>query len=425
MKFFGWRGGRKLIKRILFDKLIPGMFVHAFHTTDDHPFFSRSRKIREAREIVFIGEHNITEVDIDTDRGLDIVETVVLESVRQEGREACPEKRAPPIKTFQQTFQREPLNRELVRAQKAKSKARKLVGNILNDVRLGKQAHLGQVRDAIVDMTDSMFRNPDAMLTLGLLKDKDEYTFMHSVNVSVFLISFCQSMDICGDDIIEVGTGAILHDIGKMKVPQDILHKPGSLTGEEFAKIKEHVIFAEQVLSDAPEISQVSMEVVSQHHERMDGTGYPRGLANDQISLYGQMGAVVDVYDAITSKRCYHEAMTAHSALQKMMKWTGAHFNPDLFQKFVRSIGIYPIGTLVRLENSLLAVVIEPNREKPLYPIVIVIFDIIKRRKLTPRRVDLMERSKRDPGFRIKGQEAADQWRINPARFIPRPKQSA
>ena len=418
---------RDVIKRIPFFKLSPGMFVSDFHAPlDEHPFFSRPRKIREPREIAFIARYGISEVDIDTDRGLDVSETVTVETVPRVEAVAPPERSAPPKATVQRPVGGESLNREIVRAEKVKNKARKLVGRVLNDARIGRQIEIGPVRDAIVEMTDSMFRNPDAMLTLSQLKDRDEYTFMHSVNVGVFMISFCQSVGMCGDDIIEVGTGAILHDIGKMRVPREVLNKPGRLTDAEFALIREHVALGEQSLADSPDISRIALDVVGQHHERMDGTGYANGASGEGITTHGRMAAIVDVYDAITSDRCYHKGMTAHTALKKMMEWSTTHFDPGLFQQFVKSVGIYPIGTLVRMENHLLGVVLEPNREEPLYPVVAVVFDTVSRKRLSPVRVvNLKIRSKLEPGYRIKGQESADKWRIDPALFVPRPKKAA
>jgi putative nucleotidyltransferase with HDIG domain len=181
--------------------------------------------------------------------------------------------------------------------------ANRIVRNLIQDVRLGKQVELEQLDPVVENIITSVFRNQDALLPLLRLKDHDNYTFQHSVSVCALLVSFARGLKLERPIIKEIAIGGLLHDVGKAKVPDDILNKPAKLTEAEFAKMKSHVVQSILILQNTPGISQIALDVAGQHHERFDGTGYPNKLKGDEISLYGRMGAIVDVYDAITSDR--------------------------------------------------------------------------------------------------------------------------
>ncbi len=155
--------------------------------------------------------------------------------------------------------------------------------------------------------------------------------------------------------------GALLHDIGKVMVPDEILHKPGRLTDSEFTEMKHHVVYGRDMLRGMEGVSELSLTTVAQHHERIDGSGYPDGLKGDEISQHGKMVAIVDVYDAITADRCYHRGMTPNMGIKKLLEWSDSHLDRSLVNHFIRCIGIYPVGSLVLLESGRLGVVIESN----------------------------------------------------------------
>ncbi|HJV28797.1 MAG TPA: HD-GYP domain-containing protein, partial [Aromatoleum sp.] len=252
-----------------------------------------------------------------------------------------------------------------------------------------------------------------ALLPLLHLKDHDDYTFMHSVSVCALLTSFARTLELPREVIKEISIGALLHDVGKAKVPDDILNKPAKLTEAEFDKMKSHVVQSKIILQHTPGISEIALDVAAQHHERYDGTGYPNKLKGSEISLYGQMGAIVDVYDAITSNRVYHKGMPPTQALRKLLEWSKYHFDPKLVHTFIRSVGIYPSGSLVRLESGKLAVVQGQNSEHLLQPTVLVMFDALKRCYVTPQLVDLAKSNDV-----IIEHEDFDKWGIDPARWI-------
>ncbi|MBF0142339.1 MAG: HD-GYP domain-containing protein [Magnetococcales bacterium] len=420
-----------MIKRVSVDRLVPGMFVHDFNhdwrdpccQDRDPNAFRGQRLLRTDEEIQAIIAHGLKELYIDTTKGRDEEEAPTAREVEarlaaqlaalgdEDGEEH-------PVERPRRTF-----NEEIGRASEVRRAARKIVGEVLGDARLGQQVQVAQVKSVVQEMAESMFRNPDAVLSLSLIKQRDEYTFMHSVNVGVFLMSFCRALGYDEGLITEVGVGGMLHDIGKMKTPERVLNKPGKLTDEEFQIMKQHVVWSRRVLEESPGISETSLFVASQHHERYDGSGYPRGLKGDEIGIFGQMAAIVDVYDAITSDRVYHKGNTPHQALKRMLEWSRHHFSPVLYQQFVQVVGIYPIGTLVRLENGLVAVVLQPSAESLLHPTVKVVADGRKGVLLQPHDLNLMEKKGDSAGgYKIVGVESAEKWKINPRMFLPEPK---
>ncbi|MBF0347640.1 MAG: HD-GYP domain-containing protein [Magnetococcales bacterium] len=419
---------KETIIKIKIIDLKVGMYVTDFNHDWRNPCcqdkdpnaFRGPRLIRTESEIQAIIDHGIKELFIDIAKGketdgksLNEVEQKLSQQLLELGDDEELAIKFNPEKPFSE---------ELSAAAEVKSKARMIVGHVLTDARLGKQVALAPVQDAVRGMAESMFRNPDAILSLSLIKKRDEYTFMHSVNVGVFLMSFCRALDMEEETIIKVGVGGMLHDIGKMKTPEHILNKPGKLTDEEFLIMKQHVVFSRQILEQTAGIPEISIYVAAQHHERFDGTGYPSGLSGDEINEFGQMAAIVDVYDAITSDRIYHKGNPPHVALKRMLDWSTNHFNTKLYQKFIQCVGIYPIGTLVRLENHLVGIVIHSNRESLLYPVIKVILDAKTGKRFNPRDINLMEHSAdTGGGFRIVRPEPNDKWKIDPKQFMPKP----
>ena len=263
-------------------------------------------------------------------------------------------------------------------------------------------------------MVESVFRNQDALLPLARLKNLDDYTFEHSVGVSALLIAFGRSMKLSKDVIKEIALGGLLLDIGKANIPDAILKKPGKLTDDEFARMQSHVVEGLKLLNQVPGISEIALQMVSEHHERFDGTGYPNKLAGKQISLYGQMAAIVDVYDAITSDKVYCRGMPPTQALKKLLEWSKHHFDPQLVQGFIRAIGIYPTGTLVRLESNRMGVVVEQNEGNLLEPVVRVFYHAAQQYYIPPEIVDLSKVQDKIASF-----ENYDKWKIDPYQWLP------
>ena len=393
-----------MIKLIPIEKLQPGMYIHDLNCGwMEHNFLRNRFAVKSDEDVTKVRELGVHEIYIDTTQGLDVEEAPTQEEAAHkvdEVLEAIATDAAAPIR-------HDAVRREVERARSLHNEANRIVRDMMGDIRLGKQIQLEQIEPLVERIVDSIFRQQDAMLPLARLKDHDEYTFQHSVSVCA------RTLKLPRDIIHEIAVGALLHDVGKAAVPDEILNKPAKLTDAEFLKMKSHVVQSKIILQGTPGISQIALDVAAQHHERFDGTGYPNKLKGDEISLYGQMGAIVDVYDAITSNRVYHKGMAPTEALRKLLEWSKFHFNPTLVQAFIRAVGIYPTGSLVRLESRRLAVVQAQNPENLMQPVVKVIFHS-RGYYMTPEIVDL--RRSQD---RIVGHEDFEAWNIDPARWLP------
>ena len=264
-----------------------------------------------------------------------------------------------------------------------------MMQHLMEDARLGKQVEVEQIEPISEQMIESAFRNKDAFISLSRIKTKDQYTFMHSVSVAGLMITFSRAMGFDMDLIRQVSIGGLLHDIGKMKTPNEILNKPGKLDDNEFKIMKSHVVYSREMLEGRAGISQAALDVAALHHERVDGTGYPLGLKGDEISEVGQMSTIVDVYDALTSVRVYKSAWEPSVALKKLLEWSSSHFNPAQVKQFIRCLGIYPVGTLVELDSGLVGIVLKQGETDLLKPVVRIIYSTRKRDYVKIREVDL------------------------------------
>ncbi len=403
------------IKKVTVQQLTPGMFIHDLNCGWlDHPFVRNQFMIDSMSVVTKIAKQGIREVYIDTARGQDIPDAPSKKEVDQALEETIDHvmEHAPP------EFINTSFEEELAHAQTAASEASRVVTDIMDDVRLGRQVDIERV-DGVVDaMVSSILRNKDAMLSLGRIRSADEYTFQHSVSVAALMIAFAKDQGNDHAKVMEIGTGALLHDIGKMKTPLQILNKPGKLSDDEFNEMRKHVVFSDEILRATSSIGADALAVAAQHHERYDGSGYPRGLSGEQINHFGQMAAIVDVYDAISSDRVYHKGQEPTAVLKKLVEWSKYHFNEVLVHQFIRCVGIYPVGTLVRLQSGRLAVVVESGEKGPLYPIVRAVFDIKHKRYITPVDIDLSNPTSKSGDDKIVSYENEAQWGIRPHKFI-------
>ncbi len=401
------------IKKIPVAQLRPGMYIHDVNCSWlDHPFVTNSFAVQDDKRVREIKSLGIHEVYIDTHLGQDVADAPTEEEVQH-----SIEARMVDIANEQaRVIQPVPLGAEIERAKRLHSDANRIVRLMIQDIRLGKQIEMEQVEPLVENMVDSIFRNQDALLPLGRLKDHDNYTFQHSVSVCALLVSFGRGLKLERPLIKELAIGGLLHDVGKARVPDEILNKPAKLSDAEFAKMKSHVVQSIIILQNTPGISQIALDVAGQHHERFDGSGYPNQLKGEQISLYGRMGAIVDVYDAITSDRVYHKGMPPTAALGRLLEWSSYHFDPALVKAYVKSLGIYPTGTLVRMESGRLGVVMEQNADNMMKPRVNVIYHAEHQRYLKPETVDLSWSGCKD---RITSHEDYATWGIDPKPWLP------
>lgn len=400
-----------MIKQIRTDQLKPGMFIHDLNCGWlDHSFLSSTFKVRDQATVDKILELGIRELYIDTVKGADVWEARPQTEVDADLERRLQEIAQKPVEKPVVAD----LKNEAVRARRLHAEANKVVRQVLDDIRFGQKFQVDRVESLIDNMMESVFRNQNALLPLARLKKLDDYTFEHSVGVSALLIVFGRVMKLPKETIKELALGGLLHDIGKIQIPDSIIDKPGKLTDDEYLLIQSHVSAGTKLLENAPGISDVVLKVVGEHHERIDGSGYPNRLVGKQISLYGQMAAIVDVYDAITSEKVYNHGMPATQALKKLLEWSKHHFDPQLVQAFIRAVGIYPTGSLVRLESNRMGVVIEQNDGKLLEPVVRVFYHAGQQHYVPPEIVDLAKMQDR-----VASIESYEKWKIDPYQWLP------
>ena len=386
------------------------MFIHALvGSWMNHPFWRTRFLIRTDEEIAKILDAGIEEVYIDTDKGIDDQESRGAAEVRAE----VDAELAEVVNETSGIVLRVPLAEELSNARQIHSRASKVVRGMMQDVRLGKAISLGDVEPVVEAITGSLARNSSALLGLLGIKNKDDYTFQHSVSVGTLLMAFGRTLDFSPDDLREIGLGGMLHDLGKMKVPDAILNKPGRLTDDEFAVIKRHPVDGHAILQETRGVGEIPLDITRHHHERINGRGYPDGLSGEAISRHARMAAIVDVYDAITADRCYHKAMTATEALRRMWEWSSNDFDRGMLQGFMKCVGIYPVGTVVRLESGIIGVVVEQGEASLLTPRVKAVFHSKSFRQLPPSVIDLAQ-----SGERIASTESPERWPVDVAAHL-------
>lgn len=404
-----------MIKKILVAQLRVGMFVHDFNCHwMDHPFPRNHLLITSDAQLEKVIRTGIPELYIDTSKGLDVADAPTLQEARADlekeiVRLATKPLDAPPRRSVAE---------EMARAREVKDQAYQLVRTVMHDVRLGKAVELDQVEPVVENITESILRNPGALIGLLRIKNKDDYTFLHSVSVCTMLVAFCRSTGMDAATTHQAGLGGLLHDTGKALVPDSILNKPGRLTEEEFEVIKRHPQDGYNILRESKQVGDIPLDITLHHHERMDGRGYPDKLPGDRISLLAQMAAIVDVYDAITADRCYRKGMPAAEALRKIYEWSKFHFRPEQVQQFIRCVGIYPVGTLVMLESQRLGVVVEPHETNLLAPTVNVFFNAKSKLYIKPQMVDLSNPLGAGGGDKIVSHELPEKWQVDPMKFF-------
>jgi HD-GYP domain-containing protein (c-di-GMP phosphodiesterase class II) len=393
------------------------MFIHDLNCSwIKHPFFGSGRNIKiDSDQIVEkIINHGIPEVYIDTELGLDVGDAPTQEEIERE----IQEKIVKAIEKVPETGSLVSVEEEILNARKIKQETVHTVQRIMDDVTSGGQIKSEKVKHLVDDIVNSVFRNQDALIGLGRLRKINDYLYNHSMSVCVLMTTFCRNLGFDTRAIKEIGIGAMLHDIGISKIPTSILNKKSALTDEEYEKIKEHVQHGRTLLEQTEGITETSLTAAYQHHERLDGSGYPNALKGDEITQYGQAMAIVDVYDALTTKRCNKRKIQPTEALKMLYEWDG-QFNSDLVQKFIRCIGIYPVGSLVLLESGLLAVVVNHGEENALKPIVRAAYDTKTESTIvTPYDIDLAKPSGKGGGDRIESYASPEQWDIQPDRYL-------
>jgi HD-GYP domain-containing protein (c-di-GMP phosphodiesterase class II) len=377
-----------MLKKINVRDIRSGMFIHEIcGSWMEHPFWKKAFLLSENEDLKALKTCGVQEVWIDTDKGLDVGADAVVST--DDEAKARVEADLLRIAVEPVHVARVRLEEELDRARKLQAKSKAAVTSMFQEARMGNAIKVSDAAPLVEEINQSISRNPEAFLNLARLKTKDDYTYMHSIAVCALMIALGKQLELTADELKEAGLAGLLHDVGKMLIDEAVLNKPGKLTDEEFNIIKEHPRKGWELLKDSPEITALTLDVCLHHHERVDGTGYPEKISGDKLSLFARMGAVCDVYDALTSNRCYKNGWEPAETIRKMAEWRNGHFDERIFQAFVKTIGIYPSGTLVRLKSGRLAIVIEQTEKSLLTPIVKSFFSTKSNEPFLPEVIDL------------------------------------
>ena len=398
-----------MLKKIDVAELRLGMHLHALEGSWlAHPFWRTRFVVTKEADVLAVRGSGLSECWIDTSKGLDVARAApagpfaparfdpVGPALPRPEPAVVSDPVPPPSASFED---------EIVQAARLCRKSKDAVQQLFGELRLGKAVNAEKFQPLVEELTESVFRNPGALVSLSRLKTKDDYTYMHSVAVCALMISLARELGLAAAACREAGMAGLLHDVGKAMMPLDILNKPGKLTDAEFDVMRTHPGLGHGLLVEGG-AGAVAMDVCLHHHERVDGTGYPHGLKGDALSQMARMGAICDVYDALSSVRPYKAAWDPADCVSRMASWAG-HFDPTLFSVLVRTLGIYPTGSLVRLRSGKLAVVVQQHPKDLTAPTVKVFFSTKSNLPIAVTVVDLFHSASTDA---IVAREPREKW---------------
>ncbi|BEV71746.1 MULTISPECIES: HD-GYP domain-containing protein [unclassified Paludibacterium] len=403
-----------MIKKIPVERLRPGMFLHNLNAGwMSHPFLRNRFLVTDEEVIEKIIAAGIHELYIDTSRGLDDADAPTEAEVSQQLMEEMQE-----AVSHEAPYRCTTVAEELPNARRLRARATRIIRTVMQDAKMGKAINMAEVDELVGAIIESTLRNDSALLLLLRVRAQNDYTLVHSVAVSALLVTLCYALNCDRTTLHQAGVGGLLHDVGKVRIPVEILNKPGRYTEHEYGVMKRHPAYGLEILQSLEGVPHEALDVVLNHHERLDGSGYPNAQGHETISRMARMAAIADVYDAITSDRCYHTAMPPTAALKKMWEWSRHHFDATLMRAFMTAVGIYPVGTLVKLESGRIAVVVEPHDSEVLKPKVRAFFSTRNNVHIPAQLIDLSRPFGAGGGDRIIGYEDPRKWNLDPTRYL-------
>jgi len=352
--------------------------------------------------------------------------TVVVDPLRSAMEVSGPTPElAPPNTALTVYVDEAPLELELPRAQETYTRSEKVLEELVHEVQAGGHLHLESVEGVVEDMVESVIANPDALMWIARLQQEHSKTYAHGVRVSVYLLALGRQLGFPASELRHLGMIGLLLDLGKTRLPAELLERRGKLNSEEFEEVKRHVAYGVEMLSGSRDLHANVLEGIAQHHERLNGRGYPKGLKGEDIGIFGRMAGIADSFAALTSPRSYDETVSPSDALSKLYDAAGEYFHGPLIERFVQAIGAFPVGSLVELSSGEVAVVVRNNRVRRLQPTVLVVTDRDKRKLEHPRQLDLLyqhEASEAEP-VRIRRGLPGDAYDIDAnAYFVAAPR---
>jgi HD-GYP domain-containing protein (c-di-GMP phosphodiesterase class II) len=403
-----------MIRKINIDQLLPGMYVVDLHMRwFDHSLWQSKFMVRDEAHIWKIKEEGISEISIDTAKGIDLPPPPMARINQTDlNLKSLAEIRAAKPATVS-------LGEERRRAARLLLEASDTVSGLMLAAKAGNNVDAAHLEPIIGKMIASVIRNPDALVPLARLKRLDAYSTEHAVATAGLIIAFGRHQGLPEPEIEKLALGTMVKDVGHAALDARLTAKPGMLSQAEYSIVQSHVEEGLAVLDATTRLSETSVAVVLEHHERYNGCGYPYRMAGDEISVAGRMAAIVDTYDAMTSERPYRAAMSPSHALRQLYDEAGFQYDPALVAAFVKTVGIYPVGTLVLLESGHLAVVGQLHADNMLTPIVRVIYHTGRQQYVTtPVDVDLSRKIGNHYGKIVRA-ENFERWGISPLRWQP------
>ncbi|BFT32069.1 HD-GYP domain-containing protein [Alteromonas sp. D210916BOD_24] len=374
-----------MLKKISIDQLKPGMFVHKILEQKGALSITNQGRVTSKDIVNALKKRGVLTLAIDTEKAFD-----PDGNAGEQPKATLPEKVEVPVtKVDSPKAKTISLESELVRATALHKQGKAIQKALLKAVQKEMPFDSSIPKEFSNKLVESIDRNPDALLCLTKIREKDDYLLEHSLNVAILLANFAKYLGMAEDDVQKLSYAGFLHDLGKIKIPNEILHKPGKLTDSEMKVMKMHVQYGVEHLQET-DIEQSLIQAISEHHERLDGQGYPMGKKGNDISHAGRMLAIADMYDALVADRVYKAGMSSQKAFSILMKDAPERLDVNLVQKFIKCMGIHPVGSVVLLSNDRLGLVLQQN-EYPLTPIVKVFYSVRQSSYITPKDLDLSQ----------------------------------
>lgn len=366
-----------MLQKITIDQLKPGMYVHQIVEQKGKLSITNQGRVTSDAIISTLKKRGVKTLVIDTDKAFNPNSNADSKIGAVASPSAVKQGASKPV-----SFDSE-LSRAVKLHEQGKAIQHALQTNLQKEMPFD-----GSIPKAFSNkLVESVERNPDALLCLTKIREKDDYLLEHSLNVAILLANFAKHLGMTDNEVNELSYAGFLHDLGKIMIPDEILHKPGRLTDEEMDIMKGHVQHGVDHLLET-DIQPYLIQAVAEHHERLDGLGYPQGKKGDEISMAGRMLAIADMYDALTADRVYKSGMSSQKAFSILMSEAPTRLDMYLVQQFIKCLGIYPVGSLVLLSNERLAMVMHQN-DSPLTPEVKVFYSVKQGHYLTPKDIDL------------------------------------
>ena len=376
----------KTRKRISVDDILIGMFCADVYNADGVFILAAHIPVSNLEQIAILKRLGVKHVDIDLTKGIDVATALPKPSTEKAGRGPAD----PEAIYFEELHKAKDLYRMTVQS----------VRDAIKAIKAGKTFSSRAIEATVEGIVESVLRNSDAMVNISQIRGYDDYVYEHSVNVTILVCALCHELGYAKDTIVEAGVGAFLHDLGMTWIPENIVNKPDKLSPNEYAVIKRHPEYGIEILKDRKGISDLSRDIVLQHHERLNGKGYPGGLKSARVHAMGAIAGIADAYDAMTSDRVHRPAFTPQQALAILYNAIDKEFPRRITEHFVKLLGVYPVGSFVQLVTGEMGIVLRERKEKILSPDILVLFDAKGEKLVDPveyalSRMDRQENGKR------------------------------